>query len=116
MALSDFYDFAPLMAQLQQQAGGMSGGMGVPQNTWQGTQFVMPPVTPPTPIRPLPPYQGTAAQLNSPASAAPAPQMPGGLMGPVLTRTGRMARMPRQQYGMTNGIGPFGGAMRGILG
>jgi hypothetical protein len=60
MAISDFYDFGPLMAQLQQGGQGMSGGMGTPQNTWNGTQFQMPTVAPQAPFQPLDPYKGTA--------------------------------------------------------
>lgn len=60
MAISDFYDFGPLMAQLQQGGQGMSGGMGTPQNTWNGTQFQMPTVTPPGPYQQIAPYKGTA--------------------------------------------------------
>ena len=67
MALSDFYDFAPLIAQLQQ--GGMTGGMGTPQNAWAGQQFVMPQIAGPAQRSQIPPYAGTA--LGQPGAPAP---------------------------------------------
>jgi hypothetical protein len=66
MALSDYYDFGPLMAQLQQGGAGMSGGMGTPQNSWNGTQFQMPQVQQPGPYTQLPPGAGTAMEGKVP--------------------------------------------------
>ena len=75
MALSDYYDFGPLMAQLQQGGQGMSGGQNIPQNSWNGGQFVMPPVQQQPPRPQLPPFAGTAMEQQAPPAQA------GGLFG-----------------------------------
>lgn len=111
MALSDFYDFAPLLAQMQ--GGGMSGGMGVPQNMWQGGQFVMPPVAPPAMPQQLAPYKGTAMQMmGQPRQAATS--LLGALVGP--SRAGRPGgrRPGNWDLGQEQ---PFGGIYRqGLMG
>ena len=73
MALGDYYDFGPLMAQLQQGGQGMSGGQNVPQNSWNGGQFVMPPIQQQPPRPQLAPFAGTAMGQQAPQA--------GGLFG-----------------------------------
>lgn len=80
MALSDFYDFGPLMAQLRQGGQGMSGVMGTPQNSWSGSQFVMPQVAQPGPYTQLAPYKGTAM---APGNQAPQQGLFGSMQGTV---------------------------------
>lgn len=106
MALSDFYDFAPLIAQMRQGGQGMTGGMGTPQNAWAGQQFVMPPVTGPAQRPQLPPYAGTAmAQPGAPA--------PGNLFG-ALAGGGRPGGRPGGMGGF-DPKNPFG-LIRGLMG
>lgn len=107
MALSDYYDFGPLMAQLQQGGQGMSGGMGTPMNSWNGGQFVMPQVAPPAPIPQLAPYAGTAMDQAAPAQ-------PNGLLGPL----GGKPRRAGRPGGMGNGNGNIEAfnQLRGLFG
>lgn len=99
MALSDYYDFGPLMAQLQQGGQGMSGGQNVPQNSWNGGQFVMPPVQTPGPYTQLAPYKGTAMEQKP----APAPARAGGLFGSLVNGVADAGRN-RMQAGRPGGL------------